>query len=261
VTSNKRRNHFWIPDEEVIRVDRKPEARTKPRNIYFGKHGQKLSSSLQSIKQAIDNASEDDSLADSGLMIFKVELPEGEKIKDRKALFASTGMEVKVVKNENKAVIATTIKQFKSLKKRIEDYSKSGAGKSHFNYIEDFKPYIGSEKNSSSLQKITCSDRVPESLDIQLMLMPNLNEEIYSLAIKRLIEKIGDKNGIIQEEPYYLSDNTPLIRAIIPSNSLFHYENDLAIYRIEETEFFSVDTKPPILLDIVLIHKSNGCFQ
>ncbi|MFA7671637.1 MAG: hypothetical protein WCY53_05185, partial [Sphaerochaetaceae bacterium] len=59
----------------------------------------------------------------------------------------------------------------------------------------------------------------------------------------------------------YLSDNTPLIRAIIPSNSLFHYENDLAIYRIEETEFFSVDTKPPILLDIVLIHKSNGCFQ
>ena len=248
--SDKRRNHLWIPDEEVTRVDKKPTGRTTPRNISFTEHGQKLSSSLQSIKQAIENVSEDDSLSDAGLMIFKVELPDGEKIKDKKDLFTSTGMEVKVVKSENKAVIATTKNQFQSLKKRIDDYTRSGSGKTYFDYIEDFKPYLGSEKNSSSLQKTTCSDAVPDSLDIQLMLVPNLREEIYDLAIKRLVEKIGDRDGIIQEEPYYLSDNTPVIRVIIPSNSLFHYENDSAIYRIEETDFFSADAASKDAIDL-----------
>ena len=248
--SDKRRNHLWIPDEEVTRVDKKPTGRTTPRNISFTEHGQKLSSSLQSIKQAIENVSEDDSLSDAGLMIFKVELPDGEKIKDKKDLFTSTGMEVKVVKSENKAVIATTKNQFQSLKKRIDDYTRSGSGKTYFDYIEDFKPYLGSEKNSSSLQKTTCSDVVPDSLDIQLMLVPNLREEIYDLAIQRLVEKIGDRDGIIQEEPYYLSDNTPVIRVIIPSNSLFHYENDSAIYRIEETDFFSADAASKDAIDL-----------
>ena len=248
--SDKRRNHLWIPDEEVTRVDKKPTGRTTPRNISFTEHGQKLSSSLQSIKQAIENVSEDDSLSDAGLMIFKVELPDGEKIKDKKDLFTSTGMEVKVVKSENKAVIATTKSQFQSLKKRIDDYTCSGSGKTYFDYIEDFKPYLGSEKNSSSLQKTTCSDVVPDSLDIQLMLVPNLREEIYDLAIQRLVEKIGDRDGIIQEEPYYLSDNTPVIRVIIPSNSLFHYENDSAIYRIEETDFFSADAASKDAIDL-----------
>ncbi|WP_091726583.1 S8 family peptidase [Proteiniborus ethanoligenes] len=247
--SNKR-NHLWIPDEEVTRVEKKPTARTTPRNISFAEHGQKLSSSLQSIKQAIENVSEDDSLSDAGLMIFKVELPDGEKIKDKKDLFTSTGMEVKVVKSENKAVIATTKTQFQSLKKRIDDYTRSGTGKTYFDYIEDFKPYLGSEKNSNSLQKTTCLDVVPDSLDIQLMLVPNLREEIYNLAIKRLVGKIGDRNGTIQEEPYYLSDNTPVIRAIIPSNSLYHYENDSAIYRIEETDFFSADAASKDAVDL-----------
>jgi len=258
--SDKRRNHLWIPDEEVTRVDKKPTGRTTPRNISFTEHGQKLSSSLQSIKQAIENVSEDDSLSDAGLMIFKVELPDGEKIKDKKDLFTSTGMEVKVVKSENKAVIATTKSQFQSLKKRIDDYTRSGSGKTYFDYIEDFKPYLGSEKNSSSLQKTTCSDVVPDSLDIQLMLVPNLREEIYHLAIKRLVEKIGDRDGIIQEEPYYLSDNTPVIRVIIPSNSLFHYENDSAIYRIEETDFFSADAASKDAIDLNELELDDSVF-
>ena len=68
-------------------------------------------------------------------MIFKVELPDGEKIKDKKDLFISTGMEVKAVKSENKAVIATTNTQFQLLRKRIDDYTRSGAGKTYFDYI------------------------------------------------------------------------------------------------------------------------------
>jgi len=248
--SNERRDHLWIPDEEVVRVDKTLTARPAPRNVSYAEHGQKLSHSLQSIKQTIDSVATDDSLIDSGLMIFKVELPTGEKIKDKKDLFLSTGMQVKAVKNENKAVIATTKMQFQSLKKRVDDYTRSGAGKTYFDFIEDFKPYTGSEKNSSALQKTTCSDAVPSSLDIQIMLVPNLGEEINGKAMKRLIDKISAHEGSIQEQPYYLSDNTPVIRAIIPSSSLIHYENDSAIYRIEETDFFSADAASKNAIDL-----------
>ncbi|MBR0599772.1 S8 family peptidase [Sinanaerobacter chloroacetimidivorans] len=248
--SNERRDHLWIPDEEVVRLDKTLTARPAPRNVSYAEHGQKLSHSLQSIKQTIDSVATDDSLIDSGLMIFKVELPTGEKIKDKKDLFLSTGMQVKAVKNENKAVIATTKMQFQSLKKRVDDYTRSGAGKTYFDFIEDFKPYAGSEKNSSALQKTTCSDAVPPSLDIQIMLVPNLGEEVNGKAMKRLIDKISVHEGSIQEQPYYLSDNTPVIRAIIPSSSLIHYENDSAIYRIEETDFFSADAASKNAIDL-----------
>lgn len=222
--SNERRDHFWIPDEEVVRLDKTLTARPAPRNVPYAEHGQKLSHSLQSIKQSIENVAADNSLIDSDLMIFKVELPNGEKIKDKKDIFISTGMQVKAVKSENKAVIATTKTQFQLLKKRVDDYTHSGTGKTYFDFIEDFKPYVGSEKNSSALQKTTCSDAVPTSLDVQLMIVPNLGEEVNERVIKRLIDKISAHEGSIQEQPYYLSDNTSVIRAIIPSSSLMHYE-------------------------------------
>lgn len=248
--SNERRNHLWIPDEEVVRLDKTLTSRPAPRNVPFAEHGQKLSHSLQSIKQVIESVAADDSLVDSGLMIFKVELPSGEKIKDKKDLFTSTGMQVKVVKSENKAVIATTKTQFQLLKKRVDEYTRSGTGKTYFDFIEDFKPYIGSEKNSSALQKTTCSDIVPATLDIQLMLVPYLGGEANELAIRRLLSKISVQQGNVQEQPYYLSDNTPVIRAIIPSSSLMHYENDPAVYRIEETDFFSADAASPNAIDL-----------
>lgn len=46
--------------------------------------------------------------------------------------------------------------------------------------------------------------------------------------------------GKIQQDPYYLSDRTPVIRAILPSGTLSRFENDSVIYRIEETRFFNV---------------------
>lgn len=248
--NENKREHLWIPDEEVVRLDKTLTARTTPRNIPYGEHGQKLSTSLQAVEHAIENVTADDSLVDSGLMIFKLELPEGEKIKDKKDFFASTGMEVKAVKTENKAVVATTKSQFQMLKKRVDDYTATGTGKTYFDHVEDFKAYIGSEKNSSTLQKTTCSEIVPETLDVQMMLVPNLGNDINGLAIKRIVDKISGQSGNVQEEPYYLSDNTPVIRAIIPSSSLFHYENDSAIYRIEETDFFNADAASKYAIDL-----------
>lgn len=82
------------------------------------------------------------------------------------------------------------------------------------------------------------------------MLVPNLGDDINGLAIQRIVDKISGQSGSVQEEPYYLSDNTPVIRAIIPSSSLFHYENDSAIYRIEETDFFNADAASKNAIDL-----------
>lgn len=40
MTNNERKEHLWIPDEEVIRLDKTLTARTTPRNISFSEHGQ-----------------------------------------------------------------------------------------------------------------------------------------------------------------------------------------------------------------------------
>jgi hypothetical protein len=181
------------------------------------------------------------SLVDSDLLIFSVELPEGEKVKNKNDIFISNGMDVKAVKNTRNAIVASTSSQFRALKQRVDAYTKSGKYRNHFDYILDMKPYIGTEKNSNQLNKTLCLDSVPEKIDLQLMPIPNLGTDIYVPAIKRLLAKIEQGDGAIQDEVYYLSDNTPVIRAIISSSSLANYENDPAVYRIEETDFFSVD--------------------
>lgn len=84
-----KKEHFWIPEEEVKRIDKTLTARSKPRNISFAEHGAKLSNSLQSIKKSLDSVASVNSLADSDLLIFSVELPEGEKVKDKTDLFIS----------------------------------------------------------------------------------------------------------------------------------------------------------------------------
>lgn len=237
--NDNQKPHFWIPDEEVERVSKKLQARTKPRDIIYAEHGAKLSLGLQMVKQALDKAQNDDSLKDIGLFVFKVELPEGEKVQSKSDLFAKNGMHVNAVKDERHAIVSTTKQQFQMLKNRIEAYAASGTNRTHFDYIEEISPYIGTEKNSGELKKRVYIECPPEKIDIQLMFIPNLKSQEYSVAIKKVEEKIKATNGNVQQEPYFLSDNTPVIRVIIPASTLYRYENDSAIYRIEETRFFS----------------------
>lgn len=237
--NDNQRPHFWIPDEEVQQVPKTLQARPKPRDIIFSEHGAKLSQGLQIVKQALDATQDDDSLQDVGLYVFKVELPQGEKVQSKSELFSKNGMHVNAVKDERHAIVSTTKQQFQILRNRVGAYTEKGTNRTHFDYIESISPYIGTEKNSNELRKKVYIDRPPETIDIQLMFIPNLQPQEYESAIKKVKEKITATNGAIQQEPYYLSDNTPVIRVIVPSNALGRYENDSAIYRIEETRFFN----------------------
>jgi len=237
--NENQRPHFWIPDEEVEQVSKKLTARSKARDIIYSEHGAKLSQGLQMVKEAIDSARDDDSLRDAGLYVFKVEFPQGEKVQHKSELFLKNGMRLNAVKDERNAIVSTTRQQFQTLKNRVRAYTANGSNRMQFDFIESISPYIGTEKNSGELRKKVYIGQPPEALDIQLMFIPNLQPQEYAQAISKVKEKIMATQGIIQQEPYYLSDNTPVIRVVIPSNSLSRYENDSAIYRIEETRFFS----------------------
>ena len=180
---NDKKPHFWIPDEEVERLSKKPTGRTTPRDIIHSEHGAKLSHGLQLVKQAVEKFKEDDSLQDAGLYVFKVELPEGEKIQHKSDIFTKNGMHVNAVKDERHAVVSTTRHQFQILRNRVEAYTANGTNKTQFDYIESIAPYIGTEKNSGELRKKLYIDQPPETVDIQLMFIPNLQSKDYVMAI------------------------------------------------------------------------------
>jgi hypothetical protein len=109
---------------------------------------------------------------------------------------------------------------------------------------------IGSIKDSSGIQKVISQENPPVTVDVQFMLIPDLELNIYESALQLLRAKIEGTQGQMPEPVYYLSDNTPVIRAIIPSHAISQFENDQAIYRIEETHFFSVDAASAPIMDI-----------
>ena len=189
------KNHLWIPDEEVQRLDKKLTARPKPRNVSFSEHGSKLSQGLQTVKQTLESVAKDNSLADSDMLVFAIELPEGEKIQDKKDFFDSNGMRVRAVKSVRSAIVTSTNSQFQSLKRRVESYAHNGAGRTHFDHVDNFMPFIGADKGSSELRKTMNADTPPDMLDVQLMLLPNLDNEAYNAALPKLIAKIQETQG------------------------------------------------------------------
>jgi len=110
--NNEKKPHFWIPDNEVQQVSKKLTSRTKPRDVVFTEHGAKLSNGLELVKESLHTTKAENSLFETGLCVFKVELPEGDKIQYKTELFAKNGMHVNAVKDERRAIVSTTNQQF-----------------------------------------------------------------------------------------------------------------------------------------------------
>jgi hypothetical protein len=247
--NNEQLAHLWIPDEEAHRISKDLTARTKPKNISHREHGSKLSHSLQQIKTDIEKLGDDNSLSDSGIIVFDVELPNGERVQDKEDMFASNGIKINAVRDVSNAIVTITPSQYQKLGERIDDYTKNGSYRTSFESVESFQPYSGNIKDSNAIKKNIVMEKPPVTLDIQLMLVPNLDRDIYQSAITKLTRKIDEAQGKI-ESIYHLSDDTPVIRAIIPSGTLSGYENDPAVYRIEETGFFTSDADPKGIADL-----------
>lgn len=216
-------------------------SRPKQRNVSFSEHGAKLSASLEILQANLEKNRDNDSLASLGFFVFKVTLPEGERIQDKEEIFTRTGLEIKAVKTVNKAIVSTSKSRFQILTANVERYRNTGLRKSYFDFIDDYEVYSGQEKNSSELRKTMCAEQLPETLDIQLMLLPNMAMDEYNIVLTNLKKKLGNS----QKSVYRLSDGTPVVRALIEPSTLTKFENDSAIFRIEETDFFNVPSDIP----------------
>lgn len=240
--NNENKPHFWISDNEVIEVNKELTSRQKEVDIVYSEHGSKLSSGLQKIEDEVSRSHIENSLADTETVVFKIEVAEGDKIQYKDSDFERLGLTINAVKSEKVAIVTTTKQKFKILKERVQKYTENGDRKTYFNHINDFSTYLGTQKNASDLtKKIHLNDSPPEIVDVQFMLIPKLTNHDKNVALEKLTTKINLGNGKIQDEPYTLSDETLVIRAVIPSSTLSKYENDSAIYRIEETHFFNVN--------------------
>jgi hypothetical protein len=240
--ANERKPHFWIPDKEARRIPKELMGRQNKVIVPFKEHGTKLGRSLQTIEESFEKILPESSLRDKDVLVYNVALIKREKIQNRQDIFDANGMIIRAVRNEHDAVVTSTRSQFDALRRRVENYTGNGTNKTYFDYVDSLDPYIGSMKDSNGLQKTMLQEPPPQTVDVQFVLLPNLENNYYESAINNLKIKIEQTRGHIPEPVYYLSDRTPVVRAIIPSSTISQYENDPAIYRIEETSFFSSDT-------------------
>ncbi|MFA6857905.1 MAG: S8 family serine peptidase [Treponema sp.] len=138
--SKEQKQHFWIPDTEVKSIGKKLRGQTKPQNVVFSEHGEKLSRGLQSIRETLEKNKADDSLINTDTRVFKVKLCDDEKIQSKEDLFRNTGLTLNAVQNKTDAVVSSTKQQLENLQKKVGTYTRNGEDKTYFDYIE-LAPY------------------------------------------------------------------------------------------------------------------------
>jgi len=231
--------NLWIPDEEVEQLDKKLRGFSEDRGLDHSAHGATLSTGLKNIVTAYSHL-ENDSLSDEDIMIFKMVLPEDEDVFSKRDIAEKEGLKINAVKDKHNAVVSTNKKMFTRLQERVGQYRESG-GLKYFQYVDKFEPISAEEKRSKGLSKFLEDNKEDLRIDVQIMLVPNLEEDMRAKAVSRLEQEIRMMNNKPNGEGvrrYDLSDGTPVIRADMRIKDLGRLEGDSAIYRVEQTSFF-----------------------
>ncbi len=234
------KHHLWIPNQEVITIPNIKTGRGKPRNVVYSEHGEKLSTGLKLIISNHEKVHAVSSISQEDLVIFKVNLPDGEKLDNtqRQKILSDNGLEINVVKTKKTAIVSTTKEKFNRLQDRINKYKSTGT-LADFQYLDNFEPLLINDKETSGIKRIIQTDinKDLNFIDLQFLLLPHLNKEIYARALPKLVELIN-LNGSLLRQPYFLSDGTPVIRASVRVSAIDTVANDEAVYRVEQTHFF-----------------------
>ncbi len=229
--------HLWIPEEEIVDIPKHPTGRNKDYDVDYYTHGALLSQKLQHILEIFQKLQSSDSLSNEDVMTFKVVLQDGEDFSNRRKMVEDEGLKINAVKDKNHAIVSARKDVFKNLQNRIDRYRKQGTVK-NFQYINSFEPFSVLDKQSDALIKYFQENQDKLSIDVQMMLLPKMEEEIQNRVKNRLIQKIISNHGELQCEPYKLTDGTMIIRAMVSMQKFDEIANDQAIYRIEKTTFF-----------------------
>lgn len=194
------------------------------------KYEQKLLDGLQEILDIYKNTKSDNSIKELKLIVFKLILQSPYKITESQELIKFLGVTFNAQKTDQSAVVSMDIKQFEQLINKVKQYADYA---DYFTQIEAFQDYMGEEKYSYYLRNLMAGEKLPKTINAQLILLPGLGKKTYESLVEVIQVKIKKKKGKIVKQHYYMADDTPIIPATIPLDSLASYENDPAIYRID----------------------------
>lgn len=242
--NEKKNKHFTIPDKEVQREDTRRIAIPEPVEIDFREHGKKIEAGILAIKERNNSGR---NILSNELTFFQVMLP-SDKIVDSRGdyerIFSDNKIQINSIKDSNKAIVSINTDDMKSLEQSLLKYKEGTGPKSSFwQYVDEVSPVDSEDKKSQRLEKIQKESKL-NAVDTQITIVPKLYEEQYNTILPYVISIIEKSQGVIEGDGiYYLSDNTPVIHAYLPSSAV----DDLI--------------KEEVILDIDITHRYSGSHQ
>lgn len=234
--------HFIIPDTEVEIVDYDPTARPQPLDIDHREHGIFLNEGIRRIKRRHE---ENPTPISEEVTIFKIELHDGQKVDargDYEKIFLNNNIKVNAIKKSNIAIVSADPQSFKNFNNKLERYiERNGNSADFFQYIKSISELAKEDKESKELEMVEQED--DSQHDIQLTLVPNLLPEQYEKMYSFIKEKIKEAKGEIINEPFILSNDTPIIRALVPSSGLSLLTDQEIILHVASTPFFGINNR------------------
>jgi Subtilase family len=229
------KSHLWIPDTEVSYVDYDPTSRPVKLDIDHVHHGKTLSEGLKGV---FEKHKSESSPVSEELMVFKVELREGEKVDKRgdyEKIFLNNKLKVNAIKKSNIAIVSANPSDINLLDGKLNKYiQEDGKSSDFFQYIKSLSIHDAEEKKSKEL----LGDITEDEKDLQITLIPHLEKDQYEKIITHISEKIKEANGKIIGEPFVLSNNTPIIRVLMPSSGIDSLTDQEIVYQVGLTPFF-----------------------
>lgn len=237
------RPHLLITEDDVDTIENVKQARSKDLGLDRMEHGTKLSSGLQEIVSAYTCVQGTDSLRDEDIRLFEVVLQEGEKFSNKslREFLEQEGMTIAKVKDSRHAIVSSSKSKFDFLQQRVGAYRDNKRSNKKFQYIDDFHFPDGIEKQAPSIREML-EKEASYPLDVEIMeqLLPKgTDPQVQARAEERLIAFIQQNQGVIQSEPYKLSDGTPIVRAEIPLGKLDEISGDTIVSRVAPTGFYA----------------------
>ena len=231
------RFHLWIPETEIDNVDKSPTGRSNQYDLQYSEHGKKLSQGLQNVVDFFQRLQSSDSLDEQDLITFKIILQDKEDFASQKDFIENEGLTINAVKDSTHAIVSAPRDVFGNLQGRVTRYKDKGT-KKDFQYIQRFEPFTGEDKKATSILRYVKENPDAVSVDVQVMLLPDLAPDVQQRAEANITERIRQKNGSLQSNPYKLTDGTSIIRATMSPSSVDEIAEDPRVYWVEKTIFF-----------------------
>lgn len=237
---NEKNKHFYIPDTEVKREEAKRKKIPKPVNIDFNAHSKEIREGIDKIKK--NNVKKNNPIHEE-IIFFQLSLANEEVVDSRgnfEDIFKKNNIQINAVRGSNVAIASIKYSDFEKLEGTIQNYQEHNGKKNMFwSCIEKISPVDKDLKKSKRVSMHQDEVQDKTSIDAQITLVPNLSSLQYEKVISHLLKVIRENNGTVENEGvYYLSDNTPIVRAYLSSSAINQIVAQEAVLDVDITHHY-----------------------